>query len=340
MKVKQIAFVKENEAKLVDQGEQGREIPPGFVLVKTTISTISNGTERANLTGEKNVSGASGQDRPFPRYLGYSSAGEVVATGEGVSSVKVGDRVVVYWGAHKNYNLVPEKQTVKIPSGTDDRSAAITFISSFSLAAIRKTRLEIGESCMVTGLGILGQCAVRYARVAGAYPVIAVDPKEERRKLALAGGADYAFDPTEKDFAEKVKAVTGGGVNACVEVTGIGSGLDCSLDCMAKFGRIALLGCTRNKEFTIDYYKKVHCPGITLIGAHTDARPRTESYPHYFTHNDDIRVALNLVANGRLDLKSLVSETHSPEDCEEVYRRLAFDRDFPVCVQFDWRKLQ
>lgn len=337
--IKQIAFVKENEAAFVTQPSVDETaLPEKHVLVKTKISTISCGTERANLIGEKNVTGDSGRISPFPRYSGYSSSGVVVATGAGVEKVKIGDRVVVYWGAHKNYNLVPEERVEKIPDGVDFSSAAIAFISTFSLAAVRKTKLEIGESCLVTGLGILGQCAVKYARLAGAYPVIAADLREDRRNDALKHGADYAFDPADEQFFDKVKDVTGGGANTCIEVTGVGAGLRSSLDCMAKFGRIALLGCTRHSDFTIDYYKQVHSRGITLIGAHTNARPMVESAPHYFTHNDDIRVALNLVKSGRLTLSDLITETHVPQECAEVYNRLVFDKDFPVGVQFNWEE--
>lgn len=119
----------------------------------------------------------------------------------------------------------------------------------------------------------------------------------------------------------------------------MGAGLDETLDCMAKLGRVALLGCTRDKNFTIDYYRKVHGPGISLIGAHTAARPENESYPGYFTHEDDIKTALKLVAGGRMSLADMVEETHSPEECFEVYTRLVNDKNFPAAVQFDWRNI-
>ena len=174
---------------------------------------------------------------------------------------------------------------------------------------------------------------------AGAVPVIAVDPNPRRREIALKNGADYAFDPYDGSFAESVKAVSGGGVNVAIEVTGVGAGFNEALDCMAKFGRVALLGCTRNSDFTVDYYKKIHAPGITVIGAHTIARPEYESHPGWFTHRDDIKAILKLIASGRLDIERLVEETHSPASCESVYERLVFDKDFPVAVQFDWRGL-
>ena len=125
----------------------------------------------------------------------------------------------------------------------------------------------------------------------------------------------------------------------CIEVTGVGAGLNGALDCMARFGRVALLGCTRVSDFTIDYYRKVHGPGITLIGAHTMARPDNESYPGYFTTIDDMKTVLNLCEGGRISHKALVDEVLSPEECTEVYSRLVNDKNFPSVVQFDWTKI-
>lgn len=344
--IRQIVFTKANVAEYLVAGEADfSKLGDHDVAVKTFVSTVSPGTERANLTGDPCVSSArdAKPEVSFPRYTGYSSAGEVVAVGKAVTKLKIGDRAAVYWGQHKSYNIVNENNAVKIENEKISyEEAAIAFISTFPLAAIRKVRLELGESLMVMGLGLLGQIAVMYARAAGAYPVIACDPIEQRRDEALKNGADYAFDPLDKDFEKNVRAVCCGvnginGVNAAIEVTGVGAGLNETLDCMAKFGRVALLGCTRSSDFTVDYYHKVHGPGITLIGAHTRARPECESAPFNFTHADDIRTALKLCGGGRLPLKNLIKETHAPEDCGEVYVRLARDKDFPVCVQFDWR---
>ena len=326
MNGKQIVFTAANRAELLEV--KLPEVAEHEVMVQTVISTISAGTERANLTGDPNVSPNGASQVLFPRSSGYNSAGIVVRTGSAVTGVKPGDRVVVYWGKHQNYNVVPEEQAVLLEGGglpqpLSFETGALSFISTFPMAAIRKTRLEMGESALVMGLGVLGLIAVKLLRAAGAAPVIAADPNPRRRELALKYGADYAFDPLREDFARQVKAVSGGGVNAAIEVTGVGAGFNEALDCMARFGRVALLGCTRSSDFTVDYYKKIHGPGITVIGAHTIARPSVESHPGWFTH-----------------LEELVEETHSPEECEAVYERLAFDRDFPIAVQFDWRKLK
>lgn len=151
-------------------------------------------------------------------------------------------------------------------------------------------------------------------------------------------GADYAFDPYSPDFAKNVKEVTNGGAKVGIEVTGIGAGLDGILDCMARFGRVALLGCTRSSDFTIDYYRKVHGPGITLVGAHTHARPACDSSSGWWTENDDFETVLKLTKFGRLKLSDLVEETHSPNSAYEVFTRLCNNNSFPI-VQFDWSKI-
>lgn len=332
--MKQIIFSSVNRAELVEVPM--REPGEKEVLVKTAYSTVSCGTERANLTGSINT-GPGGGTTVYPVKLGYSTSGVVVKTGSAVHSVAVGDRVAMYWSFHAAYNVLPEENVVKIDdSRVSLHAAALMHIASFPLAALRKTRLEMGESMLIMGLGILGQFAVMLARAAGAAPIIAADPNPARQAEALACGADYAFDPTEKEFAQKVKAVTDGGANTAIEVTGVGAGLNETLDGMARFGRVALLGCTRDPHFTVDYYQKVHTPGITLIGAHTRARPETESHPGYFTTRDDIKALIRLVGGKRLDLESKIAETHFPVEAAVVYDRLIHDRDFPTVVQFDW----
>ncbi|MBO5745553.1 MAG: zinc-binding dehydrogenase, partial [Clostridia bacterium] len=216
---------------------------------------------------------------------------------------------------------------------------ALFHISIFPLAAIRKCRLEMGEPAIVMGLGVLGLMAVKLLQIGGAAPIIAVDPNPDKRAVALKHGADYALDPYDPEFAATAKKLTGGGAKVGIEVTGIGAGLDGILDCMARFGRVALLGCTRNKDFTIDYYRKVHFPGITLVGAHTDARPKQESHDGWWTQADDMKSVIKLTEMGRLHLTELVEETHSPEEATEVYARLANEPSFPM-VQFDWRLLK
>lgn len=338
MKTKQIVFTKPYVAELLEADY----LSPGGdeVTVELSYSAISSGTEKANLIGQRNGTDvAEDAESKFPRRVGYSAAGRVIEVGCDVTDISVGDRVVVYWGMHKKRITVKRSKVIKIPEGVSDAEASMSLISTFPLAAIRKTHLEIGESALVMGLGILGIFAVQELRAAGAYPIVAVDPIKERRDFAIKMGADFALDPTSEDFVDRVLAATDGGANVCIEVTGLGIGLIQALDCMKEMGRVALLGCTRSSKFEIDYYGKVHSRGISLIGAHTQARPKLESSAGLWTDEDDLKTVLNLTKSGRLNFKDMILEVCSPNDATEVYTRLANDKSFPIGVLFDWRNI-
>ncbi len=338
MKSKNIVFTKPNTAELLS--EDIKPIGEKEVLVKLAVSTISSGTEKANLIGEVNISVASNRTvAHFPRRVGYSSSGIITAVGSKVTGVSVGDRVAVSWSKHAQYCVVPCNNVYKIRDDTTFEEGAMWHISTFPMAAIRKCRVEIGESALVMGVGILGMMAIKLLKLSGACPLIAVDPDENKRIIAKKIGADYVFDPFEENFSNKVKEVTKGGTNVAIEVTGNGNALDSLLDCMAKLGRVALLGCTRNSNFTIDYYKKVHGPGISLIGAHTNARPNSESAPNLWTTGDDVLAVQKLVEHNRLTFADLVQETYSADECEKVFARLAKEISFPI-VQIDWRNIE
>ena len=338
MTTKQIIFTAPYTAQL----QEVECLPPkeNEVTVQLEYSALSAGTEKANFTGERNGPDIAEDKAPvFPRTVGYSAAGTVTAVGTAVTDIQAGDRVVVYWGKHKKNITISRNNVIRIPDGISTAEASMALISTFPLAAIRKTKLEIGESALVMGLGILGIFAVQELKAAGAYPIIAVDPIESRRNFALKMGADFALDPTEENFAKTVKHLSGGGVNVCIEVTGLGIGLAQALDCMRRMGRVALLGCTRSSKFEIDYYAKVHGPGISLIGAHTMARPKTESAPGLFTDADDLRVILNLIKGKRLNFKDMICEIHSPAEAQKIFTRLVTEKDFPIGVLFDWNQV-
>ena len=338
MKTKEILFTEPMVAKLLE-----KELPepgPDQVQVRLAFSTISSGTERAKLTGDRNCGWKKPEDKvaTFPRQGGYSSSGVVSAVGEGVTDLKIGDRVALSWTTHAATVNVLRKNVVLLDDVAFE-DGALFHIATFPLAAIRKCRLELGESAIVMGMGILGLMAVPLLRAAGACPILAVDPDPKKREKALSCGADYALDPFDPLFADKAKELTGGGAKVGIEVTGIGKGLEGILDCMAPRGRVALLGCTRDSQFTIDYDRKVHGPGITLIGAHTHARPEQDSYGGWWTQQDDMEALIRLTKNGRICLSSMIDETHTPEEAPEIYTRLAQDKTFPI-VQFDWSKLE
>ena len=343
-----IVFTSAGVAELIDRPMTDPK--SGEVLVRVVRSCISSGTERANLIGVPD--GGVGifdtaTTATWPRQCGYSTSGVVEKLGEGVTGLKVGDRVAMSWTLHSAHVCVPAGNAYRIPDGVSFEQAALTHISTFPMAAVRKCRLEIGEGAIVMGQGILGQLAVLILKAAGATPVIAADPVAEKRTRALALGADFALDPTAVDFAAQAKSlcpseyrkifgrVEMSGPKVGIEVTGVGAALNGVLDVIAPFGRIALLGCTRDSDFTVDYYHKVHGRGVTLVGAHTACRNSDESAPGWWTQRDDALAFLRLLALGRISLAGFVDEVHKISACGDVYARLARGGAFPV-VQFDW----
>jgi len=318
----------------------------GEVLVESEYTAISAGTERANLMALPNTGTAPGgynwkSAGGFPFYPGYCGAGRIAACGEGVETLKVGDRVVGEWAGHRSHFVrKPGNLTRVDDDGVDSLDASFARIAVFSLLGVRKLRIELGESVLIAGQGLLGVFALQAAALSGAVPVFVSDFNPARRELAMKLGATAAFAPDEQ-FVERVLAATGGkGVDGVVEVTGIAKALQQALECVAWEGRISLLGCTRVSDVPIDFYRYVHRRGVTLVGAHNSTRPELESSPWRRTEADDYRTFLKLVAAGKMQVRPVISDVASPERAPEVYARLANDPDAPLGVVFDWTQMK
>lgn len=308
------------------------DLKPGEVLIQTEYSVISAGTEKAWLKGMPNTS------NKFPQYPGYSASGRILEVGPDVSGLQVGDRVLCHATGHRSHAIKPAKKLVKIEDeAISSRDAAFAEIVSIAMQGVRKAKLELGESMLMMGMGILGQIAVQLAQLSGGLPVIAADLNEARRRLALQLGADYALDPTDGQFAEKVKQLTHGrNANAVIEVTGVAAALKQALASTARQGRVILLGCTRVNDSSVDFYQSVHLPGITIIGAHTFVRPDHDSYPGYWTREDEYRTILRLFSAGKLKVAPIISEVVAPQRAPEVYKRLVENDHAPLGIVFDW----
>lgn len=334
-----VYFTAKEKAELLEDNIP--DAPTGSqMLVKTHFDLISAGTELAQYHDLPNLSG-SGVIPKFPRIVGYSASGIVHAVGPDVKRFKVGDRVVCSWLQHRSWFLGDEANFYPIPDDVDMETAAVAHLCSFPFLGVRRLQLQLGESVVIAGLGLLGQFAAQLAKINGAAPVITCDFSPERRQLALDLGADHAFDPREEGFVKKVLELTDGrGADGVVEVTGYASGLKQALEYVAFHGRVSLLGCTRISDQPIDFYRYVHCRGISLLGSHTMVRPNHESRPHgEWTEYDDYRSFFKYVRNGRLQVKPIISRVVSPRDADAVFHQLGFEANPPLGVLFDWRDI-
>ncbi len=333
MKGKRIVFSSAGNAELEDF--ELPELQAGCVLLKTEYSALSAGTERACLVGMANTS------KCFPQYPGYSVSGRIIETGPDVGEFHAGDRIIAYHSNHACHSVKHIRDITRIEDNSiSSKDAAFLMIAAMSLQGVRKARIELGEHVLVIGLGLLGLFAVQLAVLDGGFPVTALDLEEQRLRLAIDLGADYAFSPAAEDFTEKFKKIADGkGANVVIEATGMSDAMHQALACAARRGRIIALGCTRNPVERIDFYQYIHRPGISIIGAHNFVRPGDDSSPGYWTMQDDLKILLKLLAAGRIRVSPMIHRTVSPEDAPAVYSSLAENSRSCLGVVFDWRNL-
>ncbi len=330
MKRHSIVFTAPGRAELQSCEWTEPELKRDEVFLETECTLVSPGTERACLLGLT--------DGIFPKYLGYSAVAQVVRAGDEAGFLP-GERVAVYHSVHSTLLV---KQACDLVRIEDDalpaHTAVFSIIASMGLQGVRRARPEFGESLAVMGLGLLGLFAVRCGCLNGLFPVIAIDFNERRRKLALEFGADAAFSPDEPDLAEKVRRLTGGnGADVVVEVTGNPEALNGAFDFTAPYGRITLTGCSRTPTHEIDFYHKVHRPGISIIGAHNMARPLRDARPGCWTMPEDMALLLRLFSAGRIRPELLVDEVASPAEAPAIFERIARGDPELLGVIFDWK---
>lgn len=330
MKRDSIVFTAPGRAELQSCEWTAPELKRDEVYLETECTLISPGTERACLLGLT--------DETFPKYLGYSAVAKVLRAGD-EAGFQPGERVAVYHSIHSSHLVKQARDLVRIEDDAlSAHTAVFSIIAAMGLQGVRRARPEFGESLAVMGLGLLGLFAVRCSYLSGLYPVIAVDFNERRRKLALEFGADVAFSPDEPDLAEKIRHLTGGhGADVVVEVTGNPDALNGALDFTAPGGRVTLTGCSRTPTHEIDFYHKVHRPGISIIGAHNMARPLHDARPGCWTMREDMALLLRLFSAGRIQPELLVDQVASPKEAPAIFERIARGDPELLGVIFDWR---
>jgi len=192
------------------------------------------------------VQGKYQEKPPLPFVPGAEIAGDVLALGEGVANLCVGQRVAALCdtGGFAEQVAVAAQRCVPLPDGMDYQTAAgflITYGTSH-LALTRRGELQAGETLLVHGAaGGVGLAAVEIGALLGAQ-VIATASSAEKLALARRYGAAHTVDYTQEDFVERVKAITGGrGADVIFDPVG-GDVFDRSLRCIAWEGRLLVIG--------------------------------------------------------------------------------------------------
>ena len=307
-----------------------RKPKKGEVLIETVSTLISPGTETAFLMALPNT------PNKFPMYPGYSNAGVILATGSRSKKITVGERVVSR-KPHASHVIADETDVMKIPGGLSFEEATFFGLGSISLQAVRKAGIEIGESVIVLGQGLVGNLALQLARLSGGMPLIAVDMYDYRLKISKRCGADYTFNPSRSNLIREVMDVTNGeGADVVIEATGNPKAIPTALKLAGRRGRVILLGSTRGVS-EVNFYSEVHKKGVIIIGAHENVRPRYESTRGWWTRRDDSLLVLKLLSRGLLRVKELISAKMSYEEAAKAYDRLINSKENTLGIILQWR---
>lgn len=198
--------------------------PPGWVRLRILVAQPSI-TEIMLFHGDQtyghDIIARRLAEGPVPLF-GHEFSGEVVELGEGVTSLRIGDRVAArgshpagivgfdYPGAFAEEGVFPEGLLARLPSTvTDEAGAAIQALTD-CVAAAHAAQPTLDDTAVVIGLGAMGFGCLQAAKAAGAGRTIAVGRRKEALCLALQLGADEVVDASHDDPVEAVRELTGG----------------------------------------------------------------------------------------------------------------------------------
>ena len=275
--------------------------------------------------------------RPVGLIMGHEAAGEVVEVGKDQKGWARGDRVAIDpqlscgecfacrrgWtnlcekmsgigsamrgfkhGAMCEYMALSQRQLKKMPDGLSYNEAAMFEPVAHALHLFNRACVNVGETVVIVGAGTIGLVAVQVARLKGAGRIIAVDIQPERLKLARRLGADVAIDSSKSDPVQQVLEHTQGrGADIAVEAAGHTATYEYCVRSVRKRGTVLALGfaddkvCFPAQKLLFDEVSIVGCTG--------------------FSHEGE--VVLGLIAEGKIDVKSLITHTFSLDDAQRAF---------------------
>ena len=334
------------------------KVKKGCVLIKTTRSLVSVGTERmlvefgkANLfqkalqqpdrvkqvlnkvktEGLKPTLTAVFNKLGQPLPLGYCNVGSVIAVGDGVSDFAIGDRVASN-GQHAEFVCVPKNLCAHIPDNVSDEEAAFTVIGSIGLQGIRLCDPQLGETIVVIGLGLIGLITAELL-VANGCRVIGIDLDANKIAIAKTKGI-IAINP--KDGADVVKTITeltdgigadGVIITASAKTDGI---IADAAKMSRKRGRIILVGVIGLNISRADFYEKELTFQVSCSygpGRYDDSYEKGGiDYPMPYvrwTEQRNFKAILQTISTGKLEVRSLITERVPLNEYNKIYANIS-----------------
>ena len=268
-------------------------------------------------------------DQPLP--LGYCNVGRVAGIGAGVLGFSEGERVISN-GKHAEVVSAPMNLCAKVPDAVPDDEAAFTVLGAIALQGIRLAQPTLGETVAVTGLGLIGMMTVQLLRAHGCR-VLGLDFDADKLALARRFGAEAVDLQAGQDPVKAAVAYSRGrGVDAVIVTAATKSSepmRQAALMCR-KRGRIVLVGVTGLELSRDDFFKKELTFQVSASYGPGRYDPNYEEkgqdYPVGFvrwTEQRNFEAVLDMMADGRLDVKPLVSHRFEIGAAEKAYALVA-----------------
>jgi predicted dehydrogenase/threonine dehydrogenase-like Zn-dependent dehydrogenase len=264
-------------------------------------------------------------DQPLP--LGYCNVGSVLDAGAGVSGLPIGARVVSN-GPHAEVVRVPSNLCARVPDGVTDDSAAFTVVAAIGLQGVRLAMPTLGESFVVTGLGLIGLITVQLLRAHGCR-VLGIDFDPARLAMARRFGAETVDLSAGADPISAADSFSRGrGVDGVIITAATKSNepMHQAARMCRKRGRIVLVGVAGLELSRTDFYEKELSFQVSCSygpGRYDPAyEQRGADYPFGFvrwTAQRNFEAVLDMMASGQLDVVDLVSHRFSIEDASRAY---------------------
>ena len=349
--------------KLKDGNMQLMEVPfpallPGYVLVRNHYSIISPGTEgktvkdaRLSYIGKakarkeevKKVITSAKTFGLIKTYnmvmnkleayspLGYSCAGEVIAMADDVKEFKIGDHVACggNTAGHSEVVGIPSNLCVKVDENVSLKDAAFTTMGAIALQGVRQSELVLGESCLVIGLGIIGQLTMELLNAAG-VKAIGIDIDENQLELAKKSNSKLIYNRNHPDLENIIAEETGGfGVDSVI-ITASTSSLDpieFAGNVCRKKGKVIIVGAVPTGFSRKNYFKKEL--DLRMSSSYGPGRYEANyedkglDYPIGFvrwTENRNMQAFITLLEAQKIDLSPLVSHEFDFKDAAKAYQ--------------------
>ena len=305
---------------------------PGQVRIKIKACAICG----SDLHGYTGVSGR----RIPPIIMGHEASGVVDALGEGAARFSVGRRVVFNstlscgecWfcrrgmqnicesarvfgvscadyrldGAMAEYITVPERLVYPLPDAVSFEHASLVEPISIALHAIRRAKIQMGDSVLVVGAGTIGLMLIKLLNRSNARLLIAADIDKNKLRLAHAAGAQETVDTSIQDIRQRVLALTGRGADVAFEAVGVPDTINTAIGCVRRGGCLTLLGnVSRTAELD---YQRIVCDELLLAGS--------------YTCTNEYETALEMISDGSLTLDDVISKAAPLEQGAEWFERL------------------